>query len=136
MQTTGFLILNTISNICTFITLALVLVILYYINEERSEYKNIKDKKNSIQNRIETEEIYPVKTKKKCINPPFIRRYNVKNNVNRRVVTEESIEDEDLTYKNMVQNTFTPPFQETITFVPENKNMGNNKINTYLSNCS
>tara|TARA_Y100000991_G_C21950663_1_gene339613 strand:- start:1161 stop:1568 length:408 start_codon:yes stop_codon:yes gene_type:complete len=135
MQTTGFLILNTISNICTFITLALVLVILYYINEERSEYKNIKDKKKNIQNRIETEEIYPVKTKKKCISPPFIRRYNVKNNIN-RVVTEESIEEEDLTYKNMVQNTFTPPFQETLTFVPENKNMGDNKINTYLSNCS
>lgn len=134
MQTTSFLILNTISNICTFITLALVLIILYYINEDRSEYKNIKDKKKN-KNRIEDEEIYPAKTKK-CINLPFVRRDNIKNNINRRLVTEESIEGEDLTYKNMSQNTFTPPFQETITFVPETKNIGNNKINTYLSNCS
>ena len=33
MKTTGFLILNTISNICTFVTLALVLLILYYLKD-------------------------------------------------------------------------------------------------------
>lgn len=134
MQTTGFLILNTISNICTFITLALVLVILYYINEERNKCKNIQHKKKKRQN-IETEEVYPIK-QKKCIKVPFYRKYNTIDNTNQVSVSEESLLDEETIYKKVNQNTFTPPLQETITFVPENKNVGNNEINTYSNNCS
>ena len=154
MQTTGFLILNTISNICTFITLALVLIILYYINKEQNKCNNKEQNKcNNMQykeqnkcndmqykkknkHRIAEEEDPPIKSEHKCIKNPFFNKYNIFNNKNRGIVTEESILDEEASYQNMNQNTFTPPFQETITFVPEKKNIGNNKMNTYLSNCS
>ena len=33
MRTTGYLFLNTLSNVCTFITLITVLFILYYVKE-------------------------------------------------------------------------------------------------------
>ena len=138
MQTTGFLILNTISNICTFITLALVLIILYYINQERNECKNIKcqniQHKKRRKHNIDTEEVYPIK--QKCIKIPFYNEYNTIDNTNKNPSTEESLSGEETIYRKVNQNTFTPPLQESITFVPENKNMGDNQINTYSSNCS
>ena len=151
MKTTGFLILNTISNICTFITLALVLLILYYLKENydfvTKRQQNIKKVRNNINSEKEPESNYSYNNKS-CS-----KRFDIFKKPNNTVVHSEIQEERinsspkmnlnNFRKNNTMQeesndncNSFTPPIQETITFVPERKNISNNNYRSYLNNCS
>ena len=135
MKTTGFLILNTISNICTFITLVLVLIILYYVKDY---HEKIENKHRVIdRNRDKKENVVQENNLNNCSKGLIkFKRYN--KSFPKSEVQEESMNN---TYPYHMQeesmnNTYTPPMQETITFVPEKKNISNNEPQLYLNKCS
>ena len=143
MKTTGFLILNTMSNICTFITLALVLSILYYIKEKYDIFlkriKVLETTKKIIKHSIPEEET------KKCLKglnifPSYLKK--IKNFNKSKIspeIQEEKLfsneESKDCNKPSNYSNSFTPPLQKTITFVPEKKKISNN-YRQYLNTCS
>lgn len=117
MKTNGLLILNTISNICTFITLLLALMILYYIRKYHGESENNYRQFNL--NKIRKENSFSkglVHFKKYKVFPKVKVPKNMSCN----------IQNKNLRKKPIMNNTYTPPIQEMLTFVPEKKIISNN----------
>ena len=166
MRTTGYLFLNTVSNICTFITLITVLFILYYVKEiynlfikcssnicsfgseeetntnNTKKYINNKDfsgAKSSESMHRDAESDNSSSKIRKCSNPFKSLSFHPfkKSNLN---IPQEIIEEEE----NL--NSFSEPLQNgKYTIIPDNSNNENsekfqsymdNRFNKHYRNCS
>ena len=166
MRTTGYLFLNTVSNICTFITLITVLFILYYVKEiynlfikcssnmcsfgseeETNTKKYLKINNTNFSSAESSESIYKDADSensssniRKCSNPfksLSFHPFKKKSNLNS---DQETVEEEE----NL--NPFSEPLKEDkYTMIPDNSNSNNskrfqsymdNRFNKHYRNCS